>query len=173
MSPYRVPMEGTMERIADRFTVIAETARFRALEVAVVTCLCVAAAQAFAQGPGGSATPPAQPAAPATYSGCVQKAPGSSTDLVISTPKVCAKLEGKVNADDLVGHQVELKGVLTPRSASAAASIQVNSVASVGKSCSEVCSLWPPGSRGLHPPQNGAIPGSEGGTPGVAAPPPQ
>jgi len=161
-----------MERIADRFTVSAETTRGRALGVALVTCLCVAGAQGFAQGPGGSATPPPKPAEPATYSGCVQKASGSSTDLVISTPKVCARLQGKVSADDLVGHQVELKGVLTPRSSSVAASIQVDSVVSVGKSCSDVCSLRPPGSRGLHPPP-GAVPGSEGGTPGVAAPPPQ
>jgi hypothetical protein len=154
-----------------RIAVIAEITRGRALEIAIAGCLCATGAQAFAQGAGASAPPAAKPAAPATYSGCVQKAPGASTDLVISTPTACARLSGKVSAGDLAGHEVELKGVLTPRSVSAAASLQVDSVVSVGKSCSDVCSLRPPGTRGLHAPQGGAIPGSEGGTPGVTAPP--
>jgi hypothetical protein len=169
----RVLLEGMMERIADRITVIAETIGCRALDAALVACLCFAGASGFAQGPAGSATPPPKPAEPATYSGCVQKAPNSSTDLVISTPKVCARLEGNVSANDLVGHEVELKGVLTPRTSSVAASIQVDSIVRVGTSCSDVCSLKPPSSRGLHRPQDGAVPGSEGGTPGVTARPPQ
>jgi hypothetical protein len=103
----------------------------------------------------------------------VQKAPDSTTDLVISTPKVCAVLTGKLSADTLTGHQVEITGVLTPRTSTAAASIQVNSVSSVGKACTDVCALHPPMSRGLHRPANGEIPGSEGGTPGLTTTPPQ
>jgi hypothetical protein len=103
----------------------------------------------------------------------VQKAPDSTTDLVISTPKVCALLTGKVSGDTLAGHQVELTGILTPRTSSAPASIQVNSVGNVGKACTDVCSLHPPMSRGLHKPTNGEIPGSEGGTPGLTTAPPQ
>jgi hypothetical protein len=103
----------------------------------------------------------------------VQKAPDSTTDLVISTPTACALLTGKVSAEKLAGHQVELTGILTPRTATAAASIQVDSVGSVGKSCTDVCALKPPMSRGLHRPSGSAIPGSEGGTPGLTTTPPQ
>jgi hypothetical protein len=158
-----------MSRIANRIASLSGTARAGALGVAVAGCFAFAGGQALAQ---ASDTAPAKPPAPETFSGCVQKAPGSSTDLVMSTPSACARLAGNVHVDELVGHQVDLKGVLTPRSGSAAASIQVDSVVSVGKSCSDVCSLRPPGSRGLHPPKDGAVPGSEGGTPGAAAPPP-
>jgi hypothetical protein len=109
--------------------------------------------------------------APASFSGCVQRAPNSNTDLVISTPTACAKLSGKLATDQLAGHHVDLKGVLTPRTASASASIQVDSVIKVGEACSDVCSLQPPHSRGLHRPES-AVPGSEGGTPGETAPSP-
>jgi hypothetical protein len=129
----------------------------------------VAAVAGNGQAPPSSPPPP-KPAAPAAVSGCVQKAPGSSTTLVISSATVCATLAGKVSVDQLSGHQVDLTGVLTPRTASTGASIQVDSVANVGKSCSDVCSLLPPHSRGLHAP--GAVPGSEGATPGLTAPPP-
>jgi hypothetical protein len=138
---------------------------------------CFAGTQAFAQAPANpsaAANPPAgAKPAPATYSGCVQKAPDSTTGLVISTPKVCALLTGKVSADALAGHQVELTGILTPRTSSAPASIQVDSVGNVGKACTDVCALKPPMSRGLHRPNDGAVPGTEGGTPGMTTTPPQ
>jgi len=156
-----------MGSIANRLTVIAPAARGLAVALAVAGCLCAAAAQASAQAPAAAPAPPA----PATYTGCVQKAPGSDTALVISAPKACARLTGKAAATSLAGHQVELKGILTPLTPAAAASIQVDSVVSVGKSCTDVCSLRPPGTRGLHPPQQDAIPGTEGGTPGEVAPP--
>jgi hypothetical protein len=157
--------EEIMSTIAKRFATLPGTVSACGLAIAT----CFAGAQAVAQAP---ANPPAdtKPFAPATYSGCVQKAPDSTTNLVISTAKVCALLAGKVSVDTLAGHQVELTGILTPRTASAAASIQVNSVGSVGKSCTEVCALHPPLSRGLHRPNDGMVPGSEGGTPGVVAP---
>ena len=158
-----------MGSIANRIAALVLAERGRAVGVVVAACLCAAGTHASAQAP--AATPSAQPAAPATYAGCVQKASASDPTLVISTPNACAKLTGKVSADDLAGKQVELKGILTPRTPSAAASIQVDSVVSVGKSCTDVCSLRPPGTRGLHPPQNDAVPGSEGGTPGVVAQP--
>jgi hypothetical protein len=140
----------------------------RACAFGIIIAACFAAARTSAQ---AAANPPAP--APATYSGCVQKAPDSTTDLVISTPKVCALLTGKVSVDALAGHQVELTGILTPRTSAAAASIQVSSVGSVGKACTEVCVLKPPMSRGLHRPNDGAVPGSEGGTPGLTTTPHQ
>ena len=160
-----------MDRIADR---IAKATRSCALGLAIAGSVSLAGAQASAQGAGSTPPPPPKPATPTNFSGCVQKAPGSATTLVISTPTACARLTGNASADKLAGHQVELTGILTPRTSSAAASIQVDSVVNVGQSCTEVCPLRPPGTRGLHPPQGDAIPGSEGGTPGAApTPPPQ
>lgn len=153
-----------MGRIIDRIATLSQTV---APAVALAGCLVFAAQQALAQ----AAAP--KPAAPATYSGCVQKAPDSTTALVISAPTACALLTGKVSVDKLAGHEVELTGILTPRTPSTAASIKVNSVASVGKSCTDICSLKPPGTRGLHRPANNAVPGSEGGTPGVTTTPRQ
>ncbi|MGA1982550.1 MAG: hypothetical protein ABSG84_08750 [Acidobacteriaceae bacterium] len=157
-----------MGRIVNRIAAISGTARACAFSIAIAGCL--AGAQASAQATG-SEPAAAKPPAPATYSGCVQKAPNSTTDLVISTPAACARLTGNVSADTLAGHQVELTGILTPRTPSAAASIQVGSVSSVGKACTDVCSLHPPGTRGLQRPSNGAVPGSEGGTPGLTTTP--
>ena len=137
----------------------------------------VAGFPAWGQTPANA--PPAKPPTPVTYAGCVQKAPDSDTILVISTAKVCATLnKGQASDKDfseekLAGHEVELKGVLTPRTASVAASIEVNSVVSVGKSCTDVCALRPPATRGLHRPDPAAgdAPGADGGTPGLAPPP--
>jgi hypothetical protein len=143
-----------------------------ALAISIASCFAVPSPLVFAQAAGGDTAAP-KPAAPATFSGCVQKAPDAPTTLVISTPTACARLAGNVSADTLAGHQVELTGILTPRTPSAPASIQVGSVGSVGKSCTDVCSLRPPGTRGLHRPTDNAVPGTEGGTPGVTTAPPQ
>jgi hypothetical protein len=140
------------------------------LRIVFAGCICLATAHASAQ--ASAATPATPPPAPATYTGCVQKAPGSDTALIISTPNACARLTGKVSADDLAGHQIELKGILTPRTPSSSATMQVDSVVKVGSTCSDVCLLKPPGTRGLHPPDK-AIPGSEGGTPGAVPTPPK
>lgn len=139
----------------------------RRLRIAIAGGLCLAAAQACAQTSGTAPAP-----THATYTGCVQKASGSDTTLILSTRNACARLTGKVFADDLAGRQVELKGTLTPRTASSAATIQVDEVLKVGNSCSGVCSLKPPGTRGLHKPDN-AVPGSDGGTPGAVPTPPK
>jgi hypothetical protein len=144
-------------RIADRIAAVSEANWRLAMRVVLAGVAGMAGVHGYAQ-------PPAATPAPATFSGCVQKAPGSSTTLVISTPNTCATLKGQVTVDELAGHQVDLKGVLTPRTAAVAASIDVQSVTSVGKTCSDVCSLQPPRQRGLHP-------GGEGGTPGAVAPP--
>jgi hypothetical protein len=159
-----------MASIVGCIAAVSAIARHFTIATAIAGCACLAGTQAFAQG-SDTAPPTPKPPAPATFSGCVQKAPDSSTTLVISTPTACAKLSGKFSVDDLTGHQVELKGILTPRSTSAAATIEVDSVVNVGQNCTEVCSLRPPGTRGLHPPQGDAVPGSKAGTPGVAAPP--
>ena len=161
-------MEETMGRLANRITASCEVTRGLVLGMAIACAAGLGAVESQGQAPESA---PPKPPAPAKFSGCVQKAPGSSSTLVISSGTVCATLKGSLADDKLVGHQIELEGVLTPRTAAAGASIQVNSVASVGQSCSDVCSLQPPRSRGLHAPVNGAVPGSEGGTPGVVAPP--
>jgi hypothetical protein len=141
----------------------------RACTLAFTLAAC--AALAPAQQPATPAAPPASPPKPASFSGCVTKAPGSA-DLVISTPTVCARLTGDAaSADKLAGHQVDLTGLFTPRDSSTSASIKVDSVKKVGAACSEVCSLHPPSARGLQRPNNQAIPGSEGGTPGAVAEP--
>jgi len=156
-----------MARIAKGATV-SRVVRRIALGLAAAGFVGLASAQTPAQPEA-----PAKPAAPATYKGCVQKAPNSSTELVIKTATSCAKLTGQINVDQLAGHQVELTGMLTPRSGPQPATIKVDSVGSVGETCSDVCSLTPPRSRGLG--HGGEIPGSEGGTPGLTAPtkPPQ
>jgi hypothetical protein len=165
MSMDRATTEEIMARIVGRITAIADPIRGLALGVAILAVAALSGVNGYAQSPATPAPP--KPAAPATYSGCVQKAPGLPDTLVISTPTVCAMLKGKLFEDKVAGHEIELKGVLTPRNASVAASIEVQSVVSVGKSCSDVCSLHPPATRGLHPPKTGEIPGSEGGTPGA------
>ncbi len=159
-----------MGSIVNRIAAISGTVRACAFLIAIAGCF--AGVQASAQAAGSESAVP-KPPAPATYSGCVQKAPDSTKDLVISTPTACARLTGNVSADTLAGHQVELTGILTPRTPSTAASLQVDSVSSVGKACTDVCALRPPSSRGLHGPVGNAIPGSEGGTPGLTTAPPQ
>jgi hypothetical protein len=118
---------------------------------------------------GAQSTQTAPAAAPAEkkFSGCVQPVPTDKDTLVLSGDTVCAKLTGKFAASELSGHQVELNGVLTPRTTGTPASIEVGSVASVGKSCSDVCALKPPGTRGLG--KGGQTPGKEGGTPGLTS----
>jgi hypothetical protein len=177
MSIRQETMEETMGTVANRTAALTHTL-VRPVQVCallIALAACFAGPHAYAQAP---ANPPAspKPPAPATYSGCVQKAP-DSTDLVLSTPKVCALLTGKppakLSVDVLAGHQVELTGILTPRTSSAAASIEVHSLGSVGNACSETCALHPPLSRGLHKPTDSAVPGTEGGTPGLTTTPPQ
>jgi hypothetical protein len=134
--------------------------------IAIAGCGCVAVGRASAQSSASATVPPA----PATYKGCVQKAPGTEGGLLIGTPSACARLTGKVPGDDAVGHEVQLDGILTPRTSLAPASLQVNSVISVGDACSKVCTLP---RRGLVSPQDQpkATPGTEGGTPGRVGPP--
>lgn len=111
------------------------------------------------------ATPhPTTPAASA-YAGCVQRSTTDKNTLVLSGESVCAKLTGSFSAEKLIGHEVDLKGVLTERTTANPAAIRVDSIDSVGKSCSNTCSLQPPGTRGLR---GGEKPGKEGGTPGMA-----
>ena len=143
----------------------ASIAKACTLALALAACATLAVAQAPAA--PASSTPPK----PASFSGCVQKAP-DSTDIILSTTTTCARLTGDAaSADKLAGHQVDLTGIFTARTSSTSASIQVNSVQKVGAACSEVCSLHPPSSRGLQRPSNQAIPGSVGGTPGAVADP--
>jgi len=120
--------------------------------------------------------PPAAPAPPPQqrFKGCVQASPADKDTLILTAESTCAKLTGKFSAGKLSGHQIDLKGVLAPRTSTDPATIHVDSVVSVGKTCSDVCSLQPPRSRGLK--RGGETPGKEGGTPGLTptpAPTPQ
>ena len=119
-----------------------------------------------AQTPPTHAIPAQTAAQVAAYSGCVVESTTEKDTLVLSAESVCAKLTGTLSEKKLAGHEIDLKGVLTPRAGTIPASIKVDSVVSVGKACSDVCSLRPPKSRGLG--KGGEIPGKEGGTPGLA-----
>jgi hypothetical protein len=137
--------------------------------------LCIGSAAMSCLGQSGlQALPPvASTAPPATsrYAGCVQRSTTDKDTIILSNETLCAKLTGTFSAEKLLGHEVGLKGVLTDRTVSIPATIRVVSINSVGKSCSDVCSLFPPHGRPL---KNGDFPGKEGGTPGAAPPkPPQ
>jgi hypothetical protein len=140
----------------------------------ILTALMIACGVASQAAAAQSTPAPSTPPASQAFQGCVQPSPTDKTTLILSAETTCAKLTGKFSATDLSGHLVDLKGVLTARTPAAPASIRVDSVTSVGKACSDVCSLHPPGTRGLG--RGGETPGKEGGTPGEAptpAPPPQ
>lgn len=133
----------------------------------------IAATQIFALGICAIAIPCLSQATPhpttptaSSYAGCVQRSTADKDTLVLSGETVCAKLTGsRFTPEKLVGHEVDLKGVLTERTTTNPAVIRVDSIDSVGKSCSNTCSLQPPGTRGLR---GGEKPGKEGGTPGMA-----
>jgi hypothetical protein len=125
----------------------------------VTLSLCVIALPCLSQ-----TAPHPTPPHPASFAGCVQRSTADKTTLILSGETVCAKLTGTFSSEKLLGHEVDLKGVLTERTASTPASIQVDTVNSIGKSCSSTCSLRPPGTRSL----GGEKPGKEGGTPGMA-----
>jgi len=120
----------------------------------------------------GQATPNAAPPAASNFAGCVQRSTTDKDTVILSGESVCAKMTGSFSPEKLIGHEVDLKGVLTERTAANPAAIRVASITSIGKSCSDSCSLQPHGTRGLR---SGEKPGKEGGTPGVAPtnPPPQ
>jgi hypothetical protein len=149
--------------------------RFRRIRMGKVTvtrkiifCVCLAALPSPGKSTPQAQSPTASSAAPPTashYAGCVQRSTTDKDTIILSGETVCAKLTGTFSSEKLVGHEVDLKGVLTDGTASVPTAIRVGSVNSVGKSCSEVCSLLPPGRRGL---KKGDYPGKEGGTPGMA-----
>jgi hypothetical protein len=134
----------------------------------VVLCVC----SLGRPGLGQAASRPAQtPPAATHYAGCVQRSATDKDTILLSSETLCARLTGTSSAEKMVGHEVDLSGVLTDRTASTPAAIRVESIGSIGKSCTDVCSLQPPGRRGL---KKGELPGKEGGTPGAApAKPPQ
>jgi hypothetical protein len=145
-----------------------------AAALGIACCIGVGGARAAGQS-GATPAAKASSAAPASFAGCVQPLATDKTTLVLSGEAVCARLTGSFPVEKLAGHEVELKGVLTLRTDASSAAIQVGSVVSVGKSCTAVCALQPPRTRGLHR-NDVEQPGSEGGTPGAAqkpTPPPQ
>jgi hypothetical protein len=120
-------------------------------------CICLIALSCL-----GQATPHPTPPVPSNFSGCVKNSTTDKDTIILSGESVCAKLTGNFSAEKLIGHQVDLKGVLTERTPTTPANIRVGSISAIGKSCSSTCSLQPPGTRGLEKP------GKEGGTPGMA-----
>lgn len=126
----------------------------------LILCIGSIATQCFAQ----TVPHPAAPTA-SSFAGCVQRSATEKDTIVISGDSICAKLTGSFSSEKLIGHQIDLKGVLTERTTSTPASIRVGAITSIGKSCSSTCSLQPPGTRGLR---GGEKPGREGGTPGAA-----
>jgi hypothetical protein len=125
----------------------------------IILSLCTIALPCLSQTTPQPTTPPA-----ANFAGCVQRSTADKNTFVLSGESVCAKLTGTFSSEKLLGHEVDLKGVLTERTPSSPASIDVHAINSIGKSCSNTCSLHPPGTRGL----GGEKPGKEGGTPGAA-----
>ena len=120
-------------------------------------CICLIALSCL-----GQAAPHPMPPISSSFSGCVNSGVTDKNTIILSGESVCAKLTGNFSAEKLIGHQVDLKGVLTERTPTTPANIHVESIHSIGKSCSNTCSLQPPGTRGLEKP------GKEGGTPGMA-----
>ncbi|HEY4380757.1 MAG TPA: hypothetical protein VGN01_10460 [Acidobacteriaceae bacterium] len=131
----------------------------------IAGCGMIASAAAMA-GQTQPTTPTASVEPASKYSGCVMRLEADKDTLVINDATVCAKLTGKFVAADIAGHEVDITGVLKAGSRTIPASLNVSSVGSVGKSCSSICSLLPPRTRGLG--KGGEVPGKEGGTPGVA-----
>jgi len=132
----------------------------------IVFCICLASMPCVAQATPQT-TPPVSSTVPAPshYSGCVQRSTTDKDTIILSNENLCAKLTGTFSAEKLVGHEVDLKGVLTSGTTSIPAEIRVGSIGAIGKTCPDVCSLLPPGKRGL---KKGDYPGKEGGTPGAA-----
>ena len=125
----------------------------------IALSLCIIALPCLSQTAPHPTTP-----APANFAGCVQHSATDKNILILNGETVCAKLTGTFSSEKILGHEVDLKGVLTERTTSNPASIDVRAVNSIGKTCSSTCSLRPPGTRGL----GGEKPGKEGGTPGMA-----
>ena len=128
--------------------------RILALSLCAITMPC------FSQAAPSPTTSPAT-----TFAGCVQRSTTDKNTVILSGETVCAKLTGTFTSEKILGHEIDLKGILTERTATNPASIQVGAINSIGKSCSNTCSLQPPGTRGLR---GGEKPGKEGGTPGMA-----
>jgi hypothetical protein len=139
------------------------SSRVTTVALAFSIALPVHAQSATQPAPPASAQSAAAPSAPATYSGCVMESPTEKGTFILNADSVCARLTGKLATSDLTGHQIDLKGVLTPRAGTTPASIAIDSVGHVGKACSDVCSPLPPRTRGL----GGERPGREGGRPGL------
>lgn len=108
------------------------------------------------------------PAAETVHTGCVMMTEGG--DYTFCEPETCSLLQGKELAAKLAGHKVTLRGTVQAASKDGPRTLLVSHVVKIGGACTEACSPWPPIHRGIVPKDR---PGSEGGTPGVVAKPPQ
>jgi hypothetical protein len=131
--------------------------------------LLLTAVLGAAQSPA-PATAASSLAAEKKYSGCVQGQPGENSMLVLSGDGLCARLTGKFPAESITGHEIELRGTLTPRTPQVTAFIAVTSILTVGKTCANSCSLYP--LPAYVPGKGDANSGKQPDSPPAAPPPP-
>jgi hypothetical protein len=141
---------------------MSRTASIRLL----VFCVCLIVEPCLCQTASQTTPPPSV----THFAGCVQRSTTDKDTIILSNETLCAKLTSTFPMEKVVGHEIDLKGVLTNGTASTPAAIRVGTITSIGKSCTDTCSLLPPGRRGL---KKGELPGKEGGTPGMAPTKPQ
>ena len=105
----------------------------------------------------------AQNAATVKHEGCVMASPDDAKVLLLAEEASCSVLTGKLAKPDLLGHVIVLGGIDTAATTTEPQSVKVQKIVSQGVACHRVCTLEPPGHRGLHKKEK---PGSQGGTPG-------
>lgn len=101
-----------------------------------------------------------------TRTGCVMQTEAGW--FTFCEPNSCSVIKGAGVDAKIAGHKVTVSGTMQAETADAAKTFVVTKVVEVGAACEERCSPRPAGHRGLG---NKDKPGSEGGTPGVTAPP--
>lgn len=112
---------------------IAEVRPFPSTRILAITVLAFLI-------PATAGAQQASQASSSSFTGCVQGSYGEP--FVLTAPNFCAILKGKV-ADELIGHQIQVTGVLAPATKASPATIQVASVSSVGDACTETCAARP------------------------------
>lgn len=83
-------------------------------------------------------------------SGCVTPSTQDKGKLVVRSKDSCSELGGKqAVAGRLSGHIATLEGTLTEATSADPETFTILSVKEIGQTCTETCTLEPPGSRGL------------------------
>jgi hypothetical protein len=140
--------------------------------LSISACCCISFIGSVAQEPPATKPPPPKAAAaPANYEGCVSKLP-KLDQYVLATADACMLLTGDVQSQKIADRLVVLHGVLLEPSGMAPLTLKIDRTVEVKNLCSQTCKLEPPGTRGVHKKKK-EEPGTEGGPPGVAPPPPR